>query len=58
MLMDRCERREIESPPDFLQAWRVAVLLNELVEEIEYFPLAFGEWQHARTIDKQKAKVN
>jgi hypothetical protein len=34
------------------------VLLNELVEEIENFPLTFRKWQHARTIDKQKAKVN
>jgi hypothetical protein len=34
------------------------VLLNELVEEIEYFPLTFCEWQHAQTIDKRKAKVN
>jgi hypothetical protein len=34
------------------------VLLNELVEEIENFPLTFRKWQHRRTIDKGKAKVN
>jgi hypothetical protein len=34
------------------------VLLDELVEEIEYFPLTFRKWQHGGTIDKQKAKVN
>ena len=58
MLMDRREGGEVEPTPDFLEAWRVAVLLNELVEEVENFALAFGEWQHARTIDKGKAKVN
>jgi hypothetical protein len=58
MFVDGRERREVETPPDFLQAWSVPVLLNELVEEIEYFALTFGEWQHPRTIDKGKAKVN
>jgi hypothetical protein len=33
------------------------VLLDELVEEIENFPLTFRKWQHARTVDKGKAKV-
>ena len=58
MLVDRCERRQTESTADFLQARRVAVLLDEIVEVIEDFPLALGQWQHARTIRKGKAKVN
>ena len=58
MLVDRGERREAEPPADFLEARRVAVLLDELVEEIENFPLTLRQWQHARTIRKGKAKVN
>jgi hypothetical protein len=58
MFVDRRERREVELPADLLEARSIAVLLNELVEEIENFPLTFRKWQHARTIDKGKAKVN
>ena len=58
MFVDRREGGEVEPPPDFLEARSIPVLLNELVEEIENFPLTFRKWQHARTIDKQKAKVN
>ncbi len=58
MFVDRREGGEAELPADFLETRSIAVLLNELVEEIENFPLTFREWQHARTIDKGKAKVN
>jgi hypothetical protein len=34
------------------------VLLNEVVQIIEDLSLTFGQWQHARTIRKGKAKVN
>jgi hypothetical protein len=33
------------------------VLLNEIVQVIQDFPLTLRQWQHARTIRKQKAKV-
>jgi hypothetical protein len=39
----RGQRREVEAAPDFFQARRVAVLLDELVEVIEDLALAFGE---------------
>src|SRR5919109_827009 len=57
--MHRGERGQTEAAADFLQARGVAMLLDEIVEEIEDLPLALGEWQHdARTIRKGKAKVN
>jgi hypothetical protein len=34
------------------------VLLDEIVEVIQDLALALGEWEHARTICKGKAKVN
>src|SRR5436190_22310646 len=47
--------------PDFLEARRVAVLLDELVQVVENLALPFGEREHAtsngRTICKGKAKV-
>ena len=59
MLVDRRERRQAESPPDLLQARRIAVLLDEIVEVVEDLALALRQWQHgARTIRKGKAKVN
>src|SRR5262245_21783428 len=57
VLVDRSERRQTETAADLLQAGRVAVLLDEIVEVVEDFPLTLGQWQHARTIRKQKAKV-
>jgi hypothetical protein len=54
----RGERREPETAADFLEARRVAVLLDEIVEVIEDFPLTFGQRQHAAIIRKGKAKVN
>ena len=58
--MHRGQRREAEAPADFLEARRVAVLLDELVQVVEDLALAFGERQHApeRIIRKRKAKVN
>ena len=56
--MDGGKRRQAEAATDFLQARRIAVLLDEIVEVIEDFPLTLGQWQHARTIRKGKAKVN
>ena len=43
MFVNRVKRGEVEAPADFLEARRVAVLLNELVEVIENLPLSFGE---------------
>ena len=39
--MDRGEGGEVEPPPDFLEARSIPVLLDELLEEIENFPLTF-----------------
>ena len=47
MLVDRRERRQAEAPADLLEARRVAVLLNELLEVVENFALALGQWLHA-----------
>src|SRR6185369_10605425 len=58
VLVDRGQRRQTEAPADFLQAGRVAVLLNEIVQVVEDFPLTLGQWQHARILRKRKAKVN
>src|SRR5262245_21189023 len=46
MLVNGRKRREVESPPDFLQARGVAVVLDELVQVIEDFRLPFGEREH------------
>src|SRR4029453_16463959 len=46
MFMDGCKRGEIESPTDFLQARRVAVVLDELVQVVEDFTLPFREREH------------
>ena len=43
---------------DLLQARGVPVLLDEIVEVVEDFPLTLRQWQHGRTIRKGKAKVN
>ena len=52
------QRRQVEAPADLLQARRVAVLLDEVVQVIQNLALAFGEWDHARILCKEKAKVN
>src|SRR5262245_58724408 len=46
MFMNGCQRREVEAPPDFFQARRVAVVLDELVQVIEDFTLPFREREH------------
>ena len=56
VLVDGGERRQAEAPADFLQARRVAVLLDEIVEVIEDFPLALGQWQHARHYTQRKSE--
>ena len=38
--------------------WYIAVLADELVEVVENLPLPLGQWKHAGTIRKRKAKVN
>ena len=45
--MHRGERREAEAVADFLEARRVAVLLDELVQVVENLALPFGERKHA-----------
>ena len=56
--MHRRQRRQAEAPADLFQARRVAVLLDELVQVIQDFALALGEWDHARHAMQRKAKVN
>ena len=56
VLVDRGERREAETAADFLEARRVAVLLDEIVEVIEDFPLTLGQWQHAGTDTQRKSE--
>jgi hypothetical protein len=46
MCVNGRKRRQVESPPDFFQARRVAVVLDELVQIIEDFTLPFGEREH------------
>ena len=70
MLVHRRERREAETAPDFLEARRIAVLLDEFVQVIEDFALPLGQGKHCLasrivscdplvgTIRKRKAKVN
>ena len=58
VLVHRGQRRQTEPAADFLEARRIAVLLNELIQVIEDLALALGEREHARMIRKQKAKIN
>ena len=44
------QRRQAEAPSDFLEARRVAVLLDELVEVVENFALSLGEGLHGRLL--------
>ena len=58
VLVHRRERRQAEAPADLLEARRVAVLLDEVVEVVEDLALTLGQWLHGvRTICKGKAKV-
>src|SRR5262249_24137312 len=56
VLVDRGERRQAEAAADFLEARRVAVLLDEIVEIVEDFPLTLGQWQHARHYTQKKSE--
>src|SRR5262245_56477062 len=68
VLMNGGQRGEAEASADFLEAWSVSVLLDELLEVVENFPLAFREWLHwllpavvrksPATIHKEKAKIH
>ena len=52
VLVDRGQRRQAEAAADFLQARRVAVLLDELVEVVENLALAFGERLHGASFER------
>ena len=56
MLVDRGERREAETAADFLEARRIAVLLDEIVEVVENLPLTLGQWQHAADYTQRKSE--
>jgi hypothetical protein len=49
VLVDGGQRREAELPADLLEAGRVAVALDELVQVIEDLALPFREWEHSRS---------
>jgi hypothetical protein len=42
MLVHGGERREAEAAADFLETWRVPVLLNEVLQVVENLALALG----------------
>ena len=42
MFVDGGERREAETSADFLEARGIPVLLNEILQVVQYFALAFG----------------
>jgi hypothetical protein len=46
MFVDGGERRQAEAAPDFLEARCISMLLNELVQVIEDFALAFRKRKH------------
>ena len=46
VLVHRRQRRQAEAFADFLQARRIAVLLDEFVQVVENFALALGQWLH------------
>ena len=43
VLVHRRQRRQAEAAADFLQAGRVAVLLDEIIQVVENFPLTLGQ---------------
>src|SRR5262245_54658132 len=69
VLVDRGERRKTETPADFFETRRVAMLLNELLQVVQNLALAFRQWLHEGalpeayrrrldTLRKEKAKIN
>jgi hypothetical protein len=46
------QRRQAKAAADFLEAWRVAMLLDELVEVIENLALPFGKREHRLLLEK------
>jgi hypothetical protein len=57
VLVDRGERGEVEAPPDFLEAGRIAMLLDELVEVIQDLALTFREGKHRRLLSLASAEL-
>jgi hypothetical protein len=56
MFVNCRERGQAEASPDFLEAWSVAVLLDEIVQVVEDLALTFGEWQHAPHYTQRKGE--
>ena len=54
MLVHGRERRETELLADLLEAGRVAVLLNELVEVVQNLALPFGKREHMSFSNRAK----
>ena len=50
MLVHGGQRREAEAAADFLEARGVAVLLNEVLQVVENFALAFGQREHVMAL--------
>ena len=46
VLVHRRQRRQAEAFADFLEARRIAVLLDELVQVVENLALPLGQWLH------------
>jgi len=58
VFVDGRERRQTETSSDFLEARRVAVLLDELLQIVQNLPLALGEWLHGPTLPNKRRKCN
>ena len=56
VLVDGRQRRQAEPAPNFLEAGRVALLLDEIPEVVENLALAFGQWLHL-SLRKKWAKL-
>src|SRR5204863_4527028 len=46
VLVNGGQRGQVEAPSDFFEAWRVAMLLDELVQVIQNLALPFRERKH------------
>ena len=47
------QRREAEAAADFLEARRVSVLLDEVLQVVENFALAFGQREHVMALQSR-----